>query len=148
MSSEIRLDHHNLDSQADLLSQIECIRSLHYGWHDGDGLAPSSHMLNQISAWLDESHLLGAQPPPRLYPTPEGGVEAEWLIGRLDLSIEFEPNSYTVHWHAMDLDRNKVEEDTVPLHDTAKLQALGQKLEAALAASESLATDGQEAGTR
>jgi hypothetical protein len=75
-------------------------------------------------------------------------VEAEWLIGRLDLSIEFEPNSNTVQWHAMDLDRSTVEEDTVPLHDFAKLQALGQRLEAALATSESLATDGQEAGTR
>jgi hypothetical protein len=48
----------------------------------------------------------------------------------------------------MDLDRSTVEEDTVPLHDFAKLQALGQRLEAALAASESLATVGQEAGTR
>ena len=85
---------------------------------------------------------------PGFTPPPEGGVEAEWLIGRLDLSIEFEPNSNTVQWHAMDLDRNTVEEDTVPLHDTAKLQALGQRLEAALAASESVATDGQEAGTR
>ena len=75
-------------------------------------------------------------------------MEAEWLIGRLDLSIEFEPNSNTVQWHAMDLDRNMVEEDTVSLHHTPKLQALGQRLEAALAASESVATDGLEAGTR
>ena len=147
MSSEMRLDHHNHDSQPDLLSQIERIRTLHNAWHDGDGLTPSSHLLNQISTWL-ESHLRDEQPTPRLYPTPEGGVEAEWLIGRLDLSIEFEPNSNTVQWHAMDLDRNTVEEDTVPLHDTAKLQALGQRLEDALAASESVSTDGQEAGTR
>jgi hypothetical protein len=147
MSNEIQLDHHNQDPQAHLLSQMERIRSLQNGWHDGDGLTPSSHLLNQISTWL-ESHLRDEQPTPRLYPTPEGGVEAEWLIGHLDLSIEFEPNSYTVHWHAMDLDRNTVEEDTVPLHDTGKLQALDQKLEAALAASESVATDGQEAGTQ
>ena len=147
MSSEMRLGHHNHDSRSDLLSQIERMRTLHDAWHDGDGRTPSSHLLNQISTWL-ESHLRDEQPTPRLYPTPEGGVEAEWLIGRLDLSIEFEPNSNTVQWHAMDLDRNTVEEDTVPLHDTAKLQALGQRLEAALAASESVATDGQEAGTR
>ena len=143
----MRLDHHNHDSQPDLLSQIERIRTLHNAWHDGDGLTPSSHLLNQISTWL-VSHLRDEQPTPRLYPTPEGGVEAEWMIGRLDLSIEFEPNSNAVQWHAMDLERNTVEEDTVPLHDTAKLQALGQRLEAALAASESVATDGLEAGTR
>ena len=147
MSSEMRLDHHNHDSRSDLLSQIERMRTLHDAWHDGVGRTPSSHLLNQISTWL-ESHLRDEQPTPRLHPTPGGGVEAEWLIGRLDLSIEFEPNSNTVQWHAMDLDRSTVEEDTVPLHDFAKLQALGQRLEAALATSESLATDGQEAGTR
>lgn len=147
MSSEMRPDLHNHDPQSDLLSQIERIRTLNNGWHDREGLAPSAQLLDQISTWL-ESHLSDEQPPPRLYPTSEGGVEAEWLIGRLDLSIEFEPNSNTVQWHAMDLDRNTVEEDTVPLHDTAKLQALGQKLEAALAASESAATHDREVGRR
>ena len=131
----------------DPIAQIEQLRQLPAGWLDGKGVPPSTQLLDQISTWL-ESHLHDEQPSPRLYPTPEGGVEAEWLIGRLDLSIEFEPNSNTVQWHAMDLDRNTVEEDTVPLHDTAKLQALGQKLEAALAASESVATNGQEASTR
>ena len=71
-------------------------------------------------------------------------MEAEWLIGRLDLSIEFDPNNNTVHWHAMDLDRDTVEEDIVPLHDAENLQALGKKLEAALDADERSASDGQE----
>jgi hypothetical protein len=38
--------------------------------------------------------------------------------------IEFDPNNNTVHWHAMDLDRDTVEEDIVPLHDAENLQAL------------------------
>jgi hypothetical protein len=70
-------------------------------------------------------------------------VEAEWLIGRLDLSIEFDPNNNTVHWHAMDLDRDTVEEDVVPLHDAQNLQALGKKLEASFNADERSASDGQ-----
>lgn len=131
----------------DPIVQIEQLRRLPAGWLDGKGAPPSGQLLDQISAWL-ESHLRGEQPLPRLYPTPEGGVEAEWLIGRLDLSIEFEPGSNTVRWHAMDLDRNTVEEDTVPLYDAKKLQVLGKKLEAALAEGESITTDGQEAGTR
>jgi hypothetical protein len=128
----------------DPIVQIEQLRQLPAGWLDGKGAPPSAQLLDQISAWL-ESHLRGEQLP-RLYPTPEGGVEAEWLIGRLDLSIEFEPGSNTVQWHAMDLDRNTVEEDTVPLHDAEKLQALGKKLEAVLADGGNLRADSEEAG--
>ncbi len=128
----------------DPIVQIEQLRQLPAGWLDGQGVPPSGQLLDQISAWL-ESHLRGEQFP-RLYPTPEGGVEAEWLIGRLDLSIEFVPGSNTVQWHAMDLDRNTVEEDTVPLHDAEKLQALGKKLEAVLADGGNLRADSQEAG--
>ena len=127
----------------DPIVQIEQLRQLPAGWLDGKGVPPSALLLDQIGAWL-ENHLRGEEPTPRLYPTPEGGVEAEWLIGRLDLSIEFDPNNNTVHWHAMDLDRDTVEEDIVPLHDAENLQALGQKLEAALDADERSASDGQE----
>jgi len=129
----------------DPIVQLEQLRRLAAGWLDGQGVPPSAQLLDQIGAWL-ETHLRGEQPVPRLYPTPEGGVEAEWLLGRLDLSIEFDPEHNTVQWHAMDLDRNTVEEDTLPLHDAEKLQALGKKLEAALAEAETIATESQEAG--
>jgi hypothetical protein len=127
----------------DPIVQIEQLKQLPTGWLDGEGEPPSAQLLDQIGAWL-EKHLGSEQALPRLYPTPEGGVEAEWLIGRLDLSIEFDPNTSTVQWHAMDLDRDSVEEDIVPLHDAVMLQALGKKLEAALAEGESISTNRQE----
>ena len=126
----------------DPIVQIEQLRQLPAGWLDGKGVPPSGLLLDQISAWL-ENHLRSEEPSPRLYPTPEGGVEAEWLIGRLDLSIEFDPNNNTVHWHAMDLDHDTVEEFVAPLDDAENLQALGKKLEAVLDADERSASDGQ-----
>jgi hypothetical protein len=135
-------DELELLDNTDPIVQIEQLRQLPAGWLDGKGVPPPGPLLDQISAWL-ENHLGGEEPTPRLYPTPEGGVEAEWLIGRLDLSIEFDPNNNTVHWHAMDLDRDTVEEDIVPLHDAENLQALGKKLEAALDADARSASDGQ-----
>lgn len=126
----------------DPIVQIEQLRQLPAGWLDGKGVPPSGLLLDQISAWL-ENHLRSEEPSPRLYPTPEGGVEAEWLIGRLDLSIEFDPNNNTVHWHAMDLDRDTVEEFVAPLDDAENLQALGKKLEAVLNADARTASDGQ-----
>jgi hypothetical protein len=70
---------------------------------------------------------------PRLYPTPEGGVELEWRIGRLDLSIEFDPSCATAEWHALDLHQGTVDEQWVALQDEPGMQALGGKLQQVLA---------------
>jgi hypothetical protein len=31
-------------------------------------------------------------PRPRVYPTPDGGVQAEWTVGEHEVSITFEPD--------------------------------------------------------
>ena len=46
----------------------------------------------------------------------------------------------------MDLDRNTVEEDSVPLDDAEKLLALGKKLEAVLADGNSIGADSEGTG--
>ena len=101
------------------------------GWLDGEGLPPSPKLLDLVGEWLEEHQRKDGQHP-RLFPTPEGGVEAEWRIGRLDLSIEFDPSSGTAEWHALDLDQGKVEEQRVALQDEPGMQALGGKLQRVL----------------
>lgn len=108
--------------------QLEKLKQLRDGWLDGSsGLALDHSLLERVRGWLDE-HLTEDAPLPRLYPTPEGGLEAEWLVGRIDLSIEFDPLGKTVEWHAMDLDTEEVDERTLPLEDLAGLRALGQAM--------------------
>jgi hypothetical protein len=102
------------------------------GWLDGEGLPPSRKLLELVGAWLKHHQRKDGQQP-RLYPTPEGGVEAEWRIGRLDLSIEFDPSSATAEWHALDLDQGTVDEQRVTLQDKPAMQALGAKLQRVLA---------------
>jgi hypothetical protein len=102
------------------------------GWLDGEGRPTSRELLELVGEWL-EQHQRKDGLLPRLYPTPEGGVEAEWRIGRLDLSIEFDPSSSTAQWHALDLDQGKVEEQRVDLQDEPGMQALGGKLQQVLA---------------
>jgi hypothetical protein len=114
---------------------------------DGEGVPPDSELLSLMSAWL-EAHQCDDVQPPRLYPTSEGGVEAEWRIGRMDLSIEFDPNSGTAEWHSLDLDSGEVDEQLVPLEDEPGLKALGVKLQRVLAEgapSPSATLDGDEA---
>ena len=102
------------------------------GWLDGEGRPPTRKLLDLVGEWLEEHQRKNGQQP-RLYPTPEGGVEAEWRIGRLDLSIEFDPSSATAEWHALDLDQGTVDEQRVALQDKPAMQALGAKLQRVLA---------------
>ncbi len=102
------------------------------GWLDDIGLPPSRELLELVGEWL-EQHQRKDGLQPRLYPTPEGGVEAEWRIGRLDLSVEFDPSSGLAEWHALDLDQGTVDEQRVTLQDEPGMQALGAKLQRVLA---------------
>ncbi|MBX3184762.1 MAG: hypothetical protein KIT72_08060 [Polyangiaceae bacterium] len=115
-----------LDS-LDPRAQLEKLKRLRPGWLDGeDGRALDHSLLDRIRALLDE-HLVDEAPLPRLYATPEGGVEAEWLIGRLDLSIEFDPVDLVIEWHALDLDTGQVNHKHFPFDD---FQVLGQAMHA------------------
>jgi hypothetical protein len=102
------------------------------GWLDGEGRPPSRELLELVGEWLEQNQRKNGQQP-RLYPTPEGGVEAEWRIGRLDLSIEFDPSSDTAEWHVLDLDQGTVDEQRVALQDEPGMQALGARLQRVLA---------------
>jgi hypothetical protein len=101
------------------------------GWLDDIGPPPSRKRLDLVGEWLEAQQRNNVQQP-RLFPTPEGGVEAEWRIGRLDLSIEFDPSSATAEWHALDLDQGTLDEQRVALQDEPGMQALGIKLQRVL----------------
>ena len=42
-------------------------------------------------------------PLPRIYPTPEGGVQMEWTLGRIDISLEIDLGDHTGYWHWFDI---------------------------------------------
>ena len=43
-------------------------------------------------------------PLPYIYPTPEGRIQAEWLIGRCAISLEIELPSQKSYYHQIHLD--------------------------------------------
>jgi len=108
--------------------------ALEPGWLNGEGVPPTWALLKLMGAWLDE-HQRQDLEQPRLFPTPEGGVEAEWRVGHLDLSIEFDPSSGLAEWHQLDLDSGAVVEQQVALQDTPAMRGLGIKLEQVLTSS-------------
>ena len=108
--------------------------ALEPGWLNGEGVPPTWALLKLMGAWLDE-HQRQDLEQPRLFPTPEGGVEAEWRVGHLDLSIEFDPSSGLAEWHQLDLDSGAVVEQQVALQDAPGMRELGIKLLHVLAAT-------------
>lgn len=127
--------------------QLEKLKVLRDGWLDGDGSPLSLDLLAWVGTWFDE-HLNEDTPLPRLYPTPEGGVEAEWLIGRLDVSIEFDEAAEVVEWHAMDLDTGKADEKTINFDDTEALAELGRLMARVTARQSNRLEDGNGGPTQ
>ena len=115
------------------------------GWLDGEGVPPTRELLELVGAWLNE-HQRQDLEQPKLFPTPEGGVEAEWRIGRLDLSVEFDPRSGMAEWHLLDLHSGAVVEQQVALQGMPGMRELGIKLQQVLDSTNQITTPEEAAG--
>ena len=94
--------------------QIENMRHLKDGWLDGVGKAPSEHGLNWIAEQMDYYFSDGATP--YLYPTPEGGIRAEWSLENQEASLEIDLESKSGYWHALDMSNGSDVEKTLDLN--------------------------------
>jgi hypothetical protein len=121
------------------------LRDLATGWLDGEGVPPPSDLLELVGDWLETHQHKGLQQP-RLYPTPQGGVEAEWRIGRVELSIEFDPDNGLAEWHQLDLDSGAVVEQRVVLQNAPGLRELGIKLQQFLTHANQIGEPEESAG--
>lgn len=72
-------------------SRIAELAELQPGWLDGDGASLSPAALRKARIILAELLRLDV-PRPRIYPTPEGGVQAEWAAGDHEINVTFEPD--------------------------------------------------------
>jgi len=72
-------------------SRFRELAGLDEGWLDGEGVPLANAALE--SARTTVAELLRREAPmPRLYPTPEGGVQAEWTAGHYEISVTFQPD--------------------------------------------------------
>jgi hypothetical protein len=72
------------DDLAILDARLTQIEDLQPGWLDGEGQAPTPAVIRHAYATLADL-LRRNVPRPRLYPTPDGGVQAEWTEFGLEL---------------------------------------------------------------
>ena len=128
LESLMRVDAVRLVVPTDIPAQLDELRNLKDGWADGIqhpsdwgsgyGKAPSHEGLDWLGDTLEREypdHL----PLPRIYPTPEGGVQMEWTLGRIDISLEIDLRDHTGYWHWVDVnDFDKEGEKALDLDDS------------------------------
>ncbi len=90
----------------DLALRLEQLGLLQDGWLDGQGLAPQQEGLQWMAGIFDAS--LDAQLPlPHLYPTPEGGLQAEWNLADWSVSLEIDLRDHRGEFQALNLRRTE-----------------------------------------
>ena len=127
------LDSLSLLDPLDIDARLDELRELNDGWLDGQGYAPVGTGLTWLAAsfnrYYPESLLR-----PRLYPTVDGGIQAEWMIAATDIDIKINLVSKSGEWHSLDLASDTEHQKTLNLDDedawkwiVKKIQTLSEK---------------------
>lgn len=85
----------------DLAARIDELKLLADGWLDGKGRAPDPGGLDWARELL-ETHLPDHVQLPHLYPTPDGGIQAEWSLRGTEISLELNLEEQSGDWHELD----------------------------------------------
>lgn len=97
-------------------ARLEELRGLQDGWLDGKGTAPPDEGLD----WLADAfgrHFPDDLPLPFLYPTAEGGIQAEWSPKPHEITIEIDLASHKGEWHGLNMDTDVEESRDLNLDD-------------------------------
>jgi hypothetical protein len=110
----------------DIGSRLEEFKLLKAGWLEGKGRAPKSEHLDWLTETFESSYP-DDLPSPYLYPTLEGGVQAEWTSGDLEASLEIDLGRRCAVWHLLDMETDAESEakfDLSKREDWGKLAKL------------------------
>lgn len=89
------------------------------GWLDGEGAATHSGVLERARSLLARLLEDGA-PVPRVYPVPDGGLQAEWTIGSREVSVTVEPGG-TLYVISVDTSSGESNDETVADDDVERV---------------------------
>lgn len=77
------------------------------GWYAAGNPAPSKAAIEAMRDFVRLAVLEAGAQAPYLYPLPEGGVTAEWTIGKWEASASIAPDGATIDLHAINTDSMK-----------------------------------------
>jgi hypothetical protein len=115
----------------DIRARLAELGELKEGWLEGKGHPPDAAGLT----WLAGAFYRFCpdfMPDPRLYPTPEGNVLAEWTIGSCDISLEIDLKTHLGSWHCLDLESDREETQDLQLDKAADWRWVTDRLKGAV----------------
>lgn len=98
----------------DVRARVEELKLLRHGWLDGEGRIAPPTGLDWIASAFEERYPDDLRLP-YLFPTPGGGVLAEWSLAPWSLSLEIDSGLKRGDWHALNLDTEAESEKELDL---------------------------------
>ena len=103
------------------------LRNLQDGWLDGHGRAPNPVGLDWLTNLFNQQYSDDLVLP-CLYPTPEGGVQAEWSLPPHDISLDNDLSSHRGEWHRLNLLTDEEETRTLELDNAGEWEWLSESI--------------------
>lgn len=104
------------------------LAQLEDGWLDGKGYAPPKDGLEWFSRTFENLYS-PVLPLPHVYPTPEGGIQAEWDLGEWSVSLETDLRTQKAEFQALNLSSKECRDLDIDLGNEAGWKSLNEALQ-------------------
>ena len=111
----------------DVIYRLEEISTLENGWLNGEGIAPKKDDLDWFSNMF-EGNFDKNLPLPFIFPTPDGGLQAEWAFNQYDISLAINLDSKDSNYHELNFSNDQEVMDKFSLKDPEDWRKLNFKL--------------------
>ena len=95
------VEHLSILEPNDVAARLDEFRNFRDGWLEGKGLAPAKDGLDWLTSRFESYP--DELPLPYLYPTGEGGIQAEWSLAGHEASLEIDLSSHSGEWHSLNM---------------------------------------------
>lgn len=121
------IEHISILDPLDIPARLDELKGLKDAWLEGAGKAPAHYGLDWLTSAFDRNYpddlIL-----PHLYPTVDGGVQAEWTLGEAEPSLEIDLEHHAAQWHCMNMKTNAEDSRDLNLDSAADWMWLVQRL--------------------
>jgi hypothetical protein len=122
------VEHISLLDPLDVTLRLDALSLLQDGWLDGKGKAPSRKGLQWFASEFD-SRFDSMLPLPHLYPTPEGGIQAEWTLSGWEITLAVDLQDKQAVFQCLHLSDETQKDITLNLAPDGDWQRLNQTLQ-------------------
>ncbi len=121
------IEHISILDPLDIPTRLQELSNLTDGWLNGEGSAPKKDLMKWLSEVFEDNYE-SSLPLPYLYPTVNGGIQAEWTVNGHEISFNMDLNAKSGFYQSLNLSNDETDEATLSLTNVQDWQTLNQKL--------------------